>query len=167
MADKYFLPQAENLLLTDDKRFQKFENSIIAHVLSSWYTWFSFVYFRQMEDFVTWTDTSAIKKHVLDYNDMVSSLPFGVDCMATVSYVAVYSFFHQTLIKGWLHPVCQYELTMIKRFLERHKTFHSLVLWNWAVFLFRPTHCPVKRAVWTDYDQEILWKVLIRTELCG
>ncbi|WAR30947.1 IMP3-like protein, partial [Mya arenaria] len=25
---------------------------------------------RQMEDFVTWTDTSAIKKHVLDYNDM-------------------------------------------------------------------------------------------------
>lgn len=24
-----------------------------------------------MEDFVTWTDTSAIKKHVLDYNEMV------------------------------------------------------------------------------------------------
>lgn len=25
-----------------------------------------------MEDFVTWTDTSAIRKQVLDYNDMVS-----------------------------------------------------------------------------------------------
>ena len=29
------------------------------------------IYFRQMEDFITWTDTSAIKKHVLDYNEMV------------------------------------------------------------------------------------------------
>ncbi|KAH3791863.1 hypothetical protein DPMN_145354 [Dreissena polymorpha] len=30
----------------------------------------AFLVTRQMEDFVTWTDTSAIKKHVLDYNDM-------------------------------------------------------------------------------------------------
>lgn len=32
--------------------------------------------FRQMEDFITWTDTSAIKKHVLDYNEMVRILTF-------------------------------------------------------------------------------------------
>ena len=25
-----------------------------------------------MEDFITWTDTSAIRKHVLEYNEMVS-----------------------------------------------------------------------------------------------
>lgn len=26
-----------------------------------------------MEDFVTWVDTSAIKKHILEYNDAVSN----------------------------------------------------------------------------------------------
>ncbi|KAL4218909.1 Small subunit (SSU) processome component [Mactra antiquata] len=30
----------------------------------------AFLVTRQMGDFITWTDTSAIKKHVLDYNDM-------------------------------------------------------------------------------------------------
>lgn len=30
----------------------------------------AFLVTRQMEDFITWTDTSAIKKHVLDYSDM-------------------------------------------------------------------------------------------------
>ncbi|XP_045201101.2 U3 small nucleolar ribonucleoprotein protein IMP3-like [Mercenaria mercenaria] len=30
----------------------------------------AFLVTRQMEDFVTWTDTSAIKKHVLNYNEM-------------------------------------------------------------------------------------------------
>ncbi|XP_011450264.1 U3 small nucleolar ribonucleoprotein protein IMP3-like [Crassostrea angulata] len=30
----------------------------------------AFLVTRNMEDFVTWTDTSAIKKHVLDYNEM-------------------------------------------------------------------------------------------------
>lgn len=28
---------------------------------------------RNMEDFVTWVDTSAIKKHILEYNDAVSN----------------------------------------------------------------------------------------------
>lgn len=27
---------------------------------------------RNMEDFVTWTDTSKIRRHVLEYNDEVS-----------------------------------------------------------------------------------------------
>ncbi len=27
--------------------------------------------YRNLEDFVTWTDTSAIRKHVLEYNEMV------------------------------------------------------------------------------------------------
>ncbi|XP_062569608.1 U3 small nucleolar ribonucleoprotein protein IMP3-like [Saccostrea cucullata] len=30
----------------------------------------AFLVTRNMEDFVTWTDTSAIRKHVLDYNEM-------------------------------------------------------------------------------------------------
>ncbi|XP_033727588.1 U3 small nucleolar ribonucleoprotein protein IMP3-like [Pecten maximus] len=30
----------------------------------------AFLVTRNMEDFITWTDTSAIRKHVLDYNDM-------------------------------------------------------------------------------------------------
>ncbi|XP_067662591.1 U3 small nucleolar ribonucleoprotein protein IMP3-like [Haliotis asinina] len=30
----------------------------------------AFLVTRNMEDFITWTDTSAIRKHVLDYNDI-------------------------------------------------------------------------------------------------
>ena len=30
---------------------------------------------RNMEDFVTWTDTSKIRKHVLEYNEEVSIIP--------------------------------------------------------------------------------------------
>lgn len=30
----------------------------------------AFLVSRQLEDFVTWTDSSAIKKHVAEYNDM-------------------------------------------------------------------------------------------------
>ncbi|XP_069119983.1 U3 small nucleolar ribonucleoprotein protein IMP3-like [Argopecten irradians] len=30
----------------------------------------AFLVTRNMEDFITWTDTSAIRKHVLDYNEM-------------------------------------------------------------------------------------------------
>ncbi|KAL5012320.1 hypothetical protein ScPMuIL_010871 [Solemya velum] len=30
----------------------------------------AFMVTRNLEDFVTWTDTSAIRKHVLDYNEM-------------------------------------------------------------------------------------------------
>lgn len=29
--------------------------------------------YRNLEDFVTWVDTSAIKIHVLEYNDTVSN----------------------------------------------------------------------------------------------
>lgn len=36
---------------------------------------FSFNYSRNLEDFVTWVDTSAIRKHVLEYNDMVKISP--------------------------------------------------------------------------------------------
>lgn len=31
-----------------------------------------FSFLRNMEDFVTWTDTSKIRKHVLEYNEEVS-----------------------------------------------------------------------------------------------
>ena len=42
-----------------------------------------------MEDFITWTDTSAIRKRVLDYNEMVSItehngnviLAFAIKCV--------------------------------------------------------------------------------------
>jgi len=34
---------------------------------------FKFYSYRSMEDFVTWTDTSAIKKHVMEYNEMVGA----------------------------------------------------------------------------------------------
>ena len=30
----------------------------------------AFLVTRNMEDFITWTDTSKIRKHVLEYNDM-------------------------------------------------------------------------------------------------
>lgn len=30
----------------------------------------NYYFFRPLEDFVTWVDTSAIKKHVLEYNDL-------------------------------------------------------------------------------------------------
>lgn len=29
------------------------------------------LHFRNMEDFVTWVDSSAIKKHIMEYNEMV------------------------------------------------------------------------------------------------
>lgn len=32
----------------------------------------AFLVTRALEDFVTWVDGSAIRKHVLEYNDMVS-----------------------------------------------------------------------------------------------
>ncbi|ESP04975.1 hypothetical protein LOTGIDRAFT_101919, partial [Lottia gigantea] len=31
----------------------------------------AFLVTRSMEDFITWTDTSAIRKQVMEYNDMV------------------------------------------------------------------------------------------------
>ena len=31
-----------------------------------------------MEDFVTWVDTSAIKKHIMEYNELVSLLVIAV-----------------------------------------------------------------------------------------
>ena len=30
--------------------------------------------YRSLEDFVTWTDTSAIRKHVMEYNEMVGAM---------------------------------------------------------------------------------------------
>ncbi|KPJ20930.1 U3 small nucleolar ribonucleoprotein protein IMP3 [Papilio machaon] len=30
----------------------------------------SFLVTRALEDFVTWVDSSAIKKHIMEYNDM-------------------------------------------------------------------------------------------------
>lgn len=33
----------------------------------------AFLVTRSLEDFVTWVDGSAIRKHVLEYNDMVSN----------------------------------------------------------------------------------------------
>ena len=35
---------------------------------------------RNMEDFLTWTDTSAIKKHVMAYNEQVSWVFFKSMC---------------------------------------------------------------------------------------
>jgi len=29
---------------------------------------------RNMEDFVTWVDTSAIKRHIMEYNELVSEI---------------------------------------------------------------------------------------------
>lgn len=29
------------------------------------------IFYRNLEDFVTWIDTSAIRKHILEYNDEV------------------------------------------------------------------------------------------------
>ena len=29
---------------------------------------------RNMEDFVTWVDTSAIKRHIMEYNELVSDI---------------------------------------------------------------------------------------------
>ena len=29
---------------------------------------------RNMEDFVTWVDTSAIKRHIMEYNELVSDV---------------------------------------------------------------------------------------------
>jgi len=34
----------------------------------------NFLHVRNVEDFVTWTHTSAIRKHVMEYNEMVSYL---------------------------------------------------------------------------------------------
>lgn len=33
----------------------------------------AFLVSRTLEDFVTWVDSSAIKKHVMEYNSMVST----------------------------------------------------------------------------------------------
>ena len=35
--------------------------------------------YRNMEDFVTWTDTSKIKRHVLEYNEEVCIIVLSVD----------------------------------------------------------------------------------------
>lgn len=34
----------------------------------------AFLVNRSLEDFVTWVDGSAIKRHVMEYNDLVSHL---------------------------------------------------------------------------------------------
>lgn len=38
----------------------------------------AFLVTRSLEDFVTWVDGSAIRKHVLEYNDMVSRVTVGI-----------------------------------------------------------------------------------------
>jgi hypothetical protein len=59
-------------------RFFGFEvrNGSFYHSLS-WHFYLLLFSCRTMEDFVTWVNTSAIKKKVLDYNDMVSNA-FGI-----------------------------------------------------------------------------------------
>jgi len=49
-----------------------------------------------MEDFVTWTHTSAIRKHVMDYNEMVSYLIDMNYCASgqTITVHAVLLEFH-------------------------------------------------------------------------
>lgn len=36
----------------------------------------AFLVSRTLEDFVTWVDSSAIRKHVMEYNNMVSALAY-------------------------------------------------------------------------------------------
>ena len=42
----------------------------------------AFLVTRALEDFVTWVDSSAIRRHVLEYNDMVIKL----------YYIEIYKF---------------------------------------------------------------------------
>uniref|UniRef100_K1PI24 U3 small nucleolar ribonucleoprotein protein IMP3 n=1 Tax=Magallana gigas TaxID=29159 RepID=K1PI24_MAGGI len=50
----------------------------------------AFLVTRNMEDFVTWTDTSAIKKHVLDYNEMIRTDRFHLHLFAIEKYLWFY-----------------------------------------------------------------------------
>lgn len=38
----------------------------------------AFLVSRTLEDFVTWVDTSKIRKHVMEYNEMVSVMGYPV-----------------------------------------------------------------------------------------
>ena len=40
---------------------------------------------RNMEDFVTWTDTSKIRKHVLEYNEEVYTVSLLHQCKVSVT----------------------------------------------------------------------------------
>ena len=40
------------------------------------FNWNTFYIDRNMEDFVTWVDTSAIKKHIMEYNELVRYIFF-------------------------------------------------------------------------------------------
>lgn len=49
------------------------------------------IFCRNLEDFVTWVDTSAIKKHVLEYNNEVGT-PFVSLLPEHTSYSQSYIF---------------------------------------------------------------------------
>ena len=52
-----------------------------------------------MEDFVTWTDTSKIRQHVMEYNEMVSAknkvfiqIEVFTGCSGSCMYINMFSF---------------------------------------------------------------------------
>lgn len=59
-------------------------------------------FFRNMEDFVTWVDSSKIRQHVLNYNDEVSS---GFDFSSALHIICCWAnkdviFFPVNLFRG-------------------------------------------------------------------
>lgn len=40
----------------------------------------AFLVSRTLEDFVTWVDSSKIRRHVMEYNNMVSNIDELIDC---------------------------------------------------------------------------------------
>jgi len=52
-------------------------------------------YCRNMEDFVTWVDSSAIKKHIMEYNEMVSFI-----CLIFYILLMKYSYHFVFIIEG-------------------------------------------------------------------
>lgn len=69
----------------------------------------AFLVSRTLEDFVTWVDGSAIRKHVLEYNNIVSShrswcyTALRVVLLKLISYSSLY--FRETILNckiyGW------------------------------------------------------------------
>jgi len=47
-----------------------------------------FMFYRNLEDFVTWIDTSAIKKHVLEYNNEVR-IQFSIYYCNYINYIFI------------------------------------------------------------------------------
>lgn len=61
----------------------------------------AFTFFRNLEDFVTWVDTSAIKKHIMEYNDTVRVFHLTLNITLQIDFNSLLSILFKELVFGF------------------------------------------------------------------